>query len=112
MRIAMHICPTKFLYFKRKIRNPGIRILDIGCGNNSPSITKRWFPECHYSGADIESYNLSDDDKDVMDEFFLLGADGSGYSAIPDRSYDFIILHHVVEHMAKPMETFGTISSN
>jgi 2-polyprenyl-3-methyl-5-hydroxy-6-metoxy-1,4-benzoquinol methylase len=37
-----------------------------------------------------------------MDAFYLLGTDGSGYSAIPDSSYDFIILHHVVEHMPVP----------
>ena len=111
MRIAMHVCPTKFLYFRRRIRNPEIRILDVGCGNNSPTTTKRWFPGCHYSGADIQSYNLSDDDKEAMDDFYSLGTDGSGYSAIPDRSYDFIILHHVLEHMTKPMETLRVICS-
>jgi 2-polyprenyl-3-methyl-5-hydroxy-6-metoxy-1,4-benzoquinol methylase len=111
MRIAIHICPTKFLYFKRKILNPGIRILDVGCGNNSPSVTTRWFPGCYYSGANIQSYNLSDGDKAAMDDFFAVGTDGSGYSAIPDRSYDFVILDHVVEHMTKPMDTLGVICS-
>ena len=38
-----------------------------------------------------------------MDDFYLLGTNCSGYSSIPDRSYDFIILHHVVEHMTKPL---------
>ena len=79
------------------------RILDIGCGNGSPSVTKRWFPGCHYAGADIQSYNLSEADDAAIDEFFPLGADGSGYSAIPDASYDFVILNHVVEHMAEPV---------
>jgi hypothetical protein len=55
----------------------------VGCGNNSPSTTKRWFPECHYSGADIQSYNLNDEDKRAMDDFYALGLDGSGYAAIP-----------------------------
>ena len=97
MRIAMHVCPTKFLYARRKLSSPGLRILDIGCGNNSPSTTKRWFPGCHYSGADIERYNNT--------------IDGSGYPAIPDNSYDFVILNHVVEHMAASSPTLAVVCS-
>jgi 2-polyprenyl-3-methyl-5-hydroxy-6-metoxy-1,4-benzoquinol methylase len=105
----MYVCPTKFLYAKRRLSGQSLRILDIGCGNNSPSTTKRWFPGCHYSGADIEQYNNNADDLAAMDHFYLLGKDGSGYSAIPDSSYDFIILHHVVEHMPVPAPILTTI---
>ena len=105
----MYVCPTKFLYARRRLSGQSLRILDIGCGNNSPSTTKRWFPGCHYSGADIEQYNNNADDLAAMDHFYLLGMDGSGYSAIPDSSYDFIILHHVVEHMPMPAPILTTI---
>ena len=91
----------KFRYVRGRLGSAP-RILDIGCGNGSPSLTKRWFPGCHYAGADIQRYNLSDADDAAMDEFFQLGSDGSGYAAIPDASYDFVILNHVVEHMAEP----------
>ncbi|HUB50780.1 MAG TPA: methyltransferase domain-containing protein [Terracidiphilus sp.] len=91
----------KFRFVRGKLA-PGARILDIGCGNNSPTTTKRWFPGCHYTGADIQLYNNSDADLAAMDEFFLLGADGSGYDAIPEASYDFVILNHVIEHMQEP----------
>ena len=95
-------CPMKFRYVRGKL--PTLpRILDIGCGNGSPSVTRRWFPGCHYTGADIQRYNLSDADLTSIDEFFLLAADGSGYDAIPDgAAYDFVILNHVVEHMQCP----------
>ena len=92
-------CPMKFQYVRHRLPSASIRILDIGCGNNSPSVTKRWFPSCHYTGADIQRYNLSGEDDKAMDAFYLLGADGSGYAAIPDGSYDFVILNHVLEHM-------------
>jgi SAM-dependent methyltransferase len=46
-----------------------------------------------------------------MDAFYPLGVDGSGYSAIPDRSYDFIILHHVVEHIADPLPILAAVCS-
>jgi len=112
----MHVCPTKFLYARRRLsgsglRIPGLRILDIGCGNNSPSTTKHWFPGCHYSGADIERYNNKDEDIAAIDDFYLLGIDGSGYDAIPDSSYDFVILHHVVEHMADPAPALAAVST-
>lgn len=94
-------CPMKFRYVRR-LTSASPRILDIGCGNGSPSLTKKWFPGCHYSGADIQRYNLSAADDAAMDEFFSVAADGSGYDAIPEAAYDLVILNHVVEHMANP----------
>ena len=111
MRIARHICPTKFLYVRRRLSGSKLRILDIGCGNNSPSTTKHWFPGSHYSGADIEQYNNNGGDIEAMDDFYLLGIDGSGYSEIPDASYDYVILHHVVEHMPVPTPILAAICS-
>jgi 2-polyprenyl-3-methyl-5-hydroxy-6-metoxy-1,4-benzoquinol methylase len=107
----MHVCPTKFLLARRKLSGPGLRILDIGCGNYSPSTTKHWFPGCHYSGADIQRYNNKDEDIAAIDDFYLLDIDGSGYDTIPNSSYDFVILHHVVEHMATPATTLTAICS-
>jgi 2-polyprenyl-3-methyl-5-hydroxy-6-metoxy-1,4-benzoquinol methylase len=107
----MQICPTKFLYARRKLSGPGLRILDIGCGNNSPITTKRWFPGSHYSGADIQRYNLNDQDLAAMDTFYLLDSGGENYSSIPDSSFDFIVLHHVVEHMTTPAPILATICS-
>jgi 2-polyprenyl-3-methyl-5-hydroxy-6-metoxy-1,4-benzoquinol methylase len=92
----------KFQYVRNRFSSPSIRILDVGCGNNSPSITKRWFPGSHYTGADIQRYNLSGEDDAAMDAFYLLGADGSGYDAIPDAGYDLVILNHVLEHITGP----------
>jgi 2-polyprenyl-3-methyl-5-hydroxy-6-metoxy-1,4-benzoquinol methylase len=92
-----------------KLTAPAPRILDIGCGNGSPTVTKRWFPGCHYAGADIQRYKLSNADVAAMDEFFPLNVDGSGYDAIPDASYDFVILNHVVEHMREPAPVVASL---
>lgn len=102
MELARMVCPTKFLYTRRRLTTPAPWILDLGCGNHSPSLTKHWFPQCHYSGADIQNYNLDEKDFAAMDDFYLVQIDGSGYSAIPDSSYDLIIVHHVIEHMSDP----------
>lgn len=95
-------CPMKFRFARRRLSVALPRILDIGCGNGSPTVTKRWFPGCHYAGADIQRYKLSNADVAAMDEFYQLGEDGAGYDAIPQASYDFVILNHVVEHMREP----------
>jgi len=102
-------CPMKFRRVRRKLTAPSPRILDIGCGNGSPTVTKRWFPGCHYAGADIQRYKLSNADVAAMDVFFPLNIDGSGYDAIPDASYDFVILNHVVEHMRDPAPVVATL---
>lgn len=107
--MAMAHCPVRFSYLRRRLKTPAPRILDIGCGNNSPSLTKRWFPECHYTGADIRRYNNSDASMAAMDEFFPLNSDGTGYEAIPQASYDLVILNHVLEHMVKPLQTVAAL---
>jgi SAM-dependent methyltransferase len=101
--------PMKFRYLRHRLASPELRILDVGCGNHSPTLTKHWFPGCHYTGADIQSYNNTDADFAAMDEFFLVGADGSGYSAIPDGSYDLVLLNHVLEHMTDPMPVLAAL---
>jgi SAM-dependent methyltransferase len=110
-RIAMPHCPMKFQYVRHRLSSASIRILDIGCGNNSPSVTKRWFPGCHYTGADIQRYNLSGEDDAAMDAFYLLGSDSSGYAEIPDGSYDFVILNHVLEHIREPAPVLAALCS-
>lgn len=102
-------CPMKFRMVRGRLNVPSPRILDIGCGNGSPTVTKRWFPVCHYAGADIQRYKLSDADMAAMDEFYPLNGDGSGYDAIPDASYDFVILNHVVEHMRNPVPVLAAL---
>jgi 2-polyprenyl-3-methyl-5-hydroxy-6-metoxy-1,4-benzoquinol methylase len=102
-------CPMKFRYVRRYLNASSVHILDIGCGNNSPSLTRRWFPGCHYTGADIQRYNLDKADDAAMDAFYVLGADGSGYEAIPDSSYELVILNHVLEHMEEPSTVLAAL---
>ena len=45
------------------------RILDVGCGNNSPFVVKTILPLCHYTGVDIGDHNQTK--PNVADEYLL-----------------------------------------
>ncbi|HTV15202.1 MAG TPA: class I SAM-dependent methyltransferase [Acidobacteriaceae bacterium] len=111
MDIAKFACLNKFSYARRRLSAEHPEILDIGCGNHSPTLTKHWFPGCRYSGADIQQYNNSAEDLAAIDTFYPVGIDGSGYAAIPRDHFDLVILHHVIEHMPDPKPILRTLCS-
>lgn len=73
------------------------KILDVGCGYNSPFRVKQILPECHYTGLDIADCaqtkpNLSDkyiitSPQDFTNEIILLR-----------NTYDAVISSHNLEH--------------
>lgn len=102
MALGTFLCPPKFKFVRKRLP-PCPAILDVGCGNHSPTLTKRWFPGARYAGADIQDYNIDDADRAAMDHFYPITAAGGGYDAIPDDSFDLVLMNHVVEHMRDPM---------
>src|SRR5579864_6742584 len=97
--------PFRFRILRRyAAETDRLRILDIGCGNSSPTVAKRWQPDCEYHGVDIQEYNQTEADLKAMDRFFLVTADGGGYDKIPDSWYDVVILNHVIEHVREPLQ--------
>jgi len=80
--------------------NKDLKVLDIGSGSHSSTITKKWWPNCHYTGVDRDvSYDNTEEDVQNMDEFFQLDLTALDYSQIPDDTYDVIIMSHVIEHL-------------
>jgi len=76
---------------------PNCRILDVGCGNNSPFNVKNIRPDCYYTGIDVGDYNQSSpeladkyiitDPNDFADEIMKLGG-----------RFDAVISTHNIEH--------------
>lgn len=101
--------PVRFDYIGRYNRIGGrFRILDVGCGNHSASITKAYYPTAEYHGLDIDrSYNNSRSDEMAMDRFYPINLDEPDMDQIPDSYYDIIIVSHVVEHLQDGLGVLG-----
>jgi len=95
--------PHRFVPFRRVLQRPGARILDVGCGNHSPTITKQYFPRCRYEGLDRERWNRDARDDALMDAFHEIDLDRPELlTAVPTAAYDLVICSHVLEHLRDP----------
>jgi SAM-dependent methyltransferase len=102
--------PYKFRALARRFGSRPFRMLDVGAGNHSASLAKRWFPNCHYAGIDRErGYNNDAADFAAMDEFFELDLTRLGFEAILDGAYDVLLLAHVIEHLANGDEVLRAL---
>ena len=91
--------PFRFTLLKREYGDRPIHYLDVGCGSNAPTITKRWFPEWKYYGIDRERHGNSEEDLDAMEEYFELDLETDSLDVVPDDFFDVVVLSHVIEHV-------------
>ena len=64
----------KFVFLNKFIKNYSkdkIKVLDVGCGNKSPSITTSLFPKIEYFGLDKEDYNLTIENKRILENRYF-----------------------------------------
>jgi SAM-dependent methyltransferase len=72
-------------------------ILDIGCGNDSPKITKSILPHCFYIGLDIGDYHQNS--KNIADKYILkTSPEFAGAIEDFENSVDIVISSHNLEH--------------
>jgi 2-polyprenyl-3-methyl-5-hydroxy-6-metoxy-1,4-benzoquinol methylase len=78
----------------------GARVLDVGCGNDSPSRTKKSRPDLYYVGIDIDHSNTGTrHGYENADEFYLTHPDEFHNKIFELRNqFDYIISSHNIEH--------------
>lgn len=85
---------------KYKNNQSSIKILDVGSGNASASLTKKSFKNSIYYGVDkTRDYNYKNNDFRLMEDFYELDLDKCDLSVIPNDFFDVIIMAHVIEHL-------------
>ena len=85
-------------------------MLDVGCGNNSPSITKKWFRYVEYHGIDLDDKYLSHEDKAAMKNFYKIDLEESNLDEIPETYFDVIIASHVIEHIDNGLDILSKLT--
>jgi SAM-dependent methyltransferase len=82
---------------------PAGRVLDVGCGNDSPLLFKRMRPDLHYTGLDIEDYNQSIPPSSIADRYITTTPERFAEEIRRLRGqFDAILSSHNVEHCNEP----------
>ena len=96
----MIVKPFKIKLAQKYLLNNKLMVLDVGAGSHSASITKKWLPECHYTGIDIsKSYDNDEADFKAMDEFIEMDLTKLDFEKIPENKFDMIVMSHIIEHL-------------
>jgi 2-polyprenyl-3-methyl-5-hydroxy-6-metoxy-1,4-benzoquinol methylase len=95
--------PVRFDLLDRYLKQPGIKVLDVGCGNHSPSKTKSFYPEVEYYGIDISKQSLDENDFIVMHSFYNINLDTEkNLDRLIGEKFDVIVSSHLIEHLEHP----------
>lgn len=102
----------KLVFAKTKIPIHG-KILDVGCGNNSPKKIKQIRPDLYYVGLDIGIYNQSDDINSISDEFILTTPE-LFHEEIEnkEKTFNAVISAHNLEHCNEPDKVLTAMSKS
>ena len=98
--------------FYPRLRGREFRLLDVGCGNHSPTRTKKYFPHVQYFGIDVTNYNNDEADLRAMDAFYQLDLENSSLSEVPDEYFDVILIAHVLEHLRNGLDVLAKLAGS
>lgn len=89
---------------------PNARVLDIGCGNNSPQRVKAIAPNIHYTGIDVSDWNQT---AQSHADTYLLTTSASFADTIRNlpHTFDAMIWNHNIEHCDYPYDVLLSVLS-
>ncbi|WP_236599301.1 class I SAM-dependent methyltransferase [Ramlibacter monticola] len=90
---------------------PGARLLDVGCGNNSPRDAKMLRPDLHYTGLDVADYNQQDSIR-FADAYVVVPADRFAETVRAQAGQmDAVVCSHNLEHCDDPAAVLGAMAA-
>lgn len=90
----------------------GARILDVGCGSNSPKTVKQQRPDLYYVGIDVGDYYQATDPRTVANEYVICAPDDfAGTIGNWNGKFDAIISVHNIEHCNEPAKVLDAMAS-
>lgn len=93
----------KYLFLRSLKNAPDTRILDVGCGNNSPQTVKSVLDKTYYVGIDVGDYNQTTVSKKYADEYHIVsGEEFAGEIEKYKDIFDAVISSHNIEHCNEP----------
>jgi SAM-dependent methyltransferase len=99
-RSRYYLMPPKLKALRSRFRGRAFRVLDVGAGNHSASITKSFYPRCSYEALDrVRDYNNDAGDWARTDAFHEIDLERVELGSLPDGGYDAILMAHVLEHL-------------
>lgn len=101
----------KHKYGKEFLNRINVKALEVGIGNDSPTIFKSIFPNVDYFGVDRDlNYNLSEKSLDLIDKFYQVDLGKKSLDEIPDDFFDYVIIAHVIEHIENGEEVISELT--
>jgi SAM-dependent methyltransferase len=86
------------------------RLLDVGCGNDSPARAKACAPTLHYTGLDVGDYNQHAGSIAAADEYLIttpeqFAATLEGFAG----RFDAVVSSHNLEHCNEPARVLAAL---
>ena len=92
--------PSKLQFAFKYFKNKPIRVLDLGCGNDSFEITKFHLNLKEYIGVDNTYWNSDKSSYLGIDKLIIMDLDKKpNFKLLKNNYFDFIIMNHVIEHL-------------
>jgi len=90
----------------------GARLLDVGCGNNSPLRIKAQRPDLKYTGIDVGDWHQPIDPSKHADRYILASKERfADEIAKLQGQFDAVISSHNLEHCVEPAAVLGAMLS-
>jgi SAM-dependent methyltransferase len=86
------------------------RILDVGCGSNSPEWAKTARPDCYYVGLDIGDYAQTESSKAAADEYVYSTPEAFAGAVESMQDFDAVISSHNLEHCNEPQRVLRAMA--